>query len=1112
MSGVLLLVIAALAATPAHAAVQAAIPAGGTSAPRKGTTDDVEEYRSAQQRFVDRMTEFKDDTRDYVRVEEGRRRQELEQGYGRTILGLREEEDIVRSQAEEKFVAFLRKYPDAEYTPHVMFRLAELYFEDAENTFLLADAERSRRLAAMDTAVAEDIPEPRKNYGKPLALYRGIVSRYPDYDRIDGVYYMLGYCNTEENALDPDRAAGVDALRTLVTRFPGSEFANDASMRLGEYHFQENLVEEALPYYQRIVDAGEEARYYDKGLYKLAWSHFLLANRQRLEEYRQAMALFTRLLDYSRRLLLTSGETSPMDKEAIDYMAISIADLADHEGISPVAQAQRWFQEVGLRDYEREVYIKLADVLFQYARYEQSIATYEYLQQRWPMEPENPQYQHTVARLYMTMQPPDSEASNRAQLLLAERYNDQTAWWASNRPNPDALAVARGYIESSLASIATDYHYIAQKSGRPEDYSRAADKYREYLSRFPFADDYYEMEWYLADALFYSNRMKEAEREYLQLLKGPNHPYRDGATYRLMKVRRQLLVDRYGKVEVVPPDAIVERVVTSPFGGEVKVYMLTDEHKAFIEACDQVVTGEFTSPEFAEARKRDLPALTYIPAQILFEFGHYDEARPRFHKVIASFQAAPEAAFSGGLVIRSYQEERDLEKVRFYTNKYGNMSLGPQEVAAAKKKEWDELKEGSTFKLAYALIEQGQREEAATAFLAFLDEFPRSPLAKDALFNAANSLEIVGKADDANALFEKYINRYPRDERSEGLYFRIASNYAGILQLNQAIRYYTNLVEYFPKAKNAPTALYNAAFLKIGLGDHAGAARDFETYATRYPEQGDAEKIFFVAGERWEAVGSDPAIEFYRRYLRRYGGRDPDHTMTAQYRIVKILEKEGRQRQADQEWRTLLQTFDRLASQGPTSATARNYAAEAAFRDVLAESERFRVIRFTGVDEKDAPLLVKQKPQELETLKNHCLAVITRYQDFTWTSAALYVQAAAHFAYADMLFDAPPPKGFNDDQVAFYRETLDGFRIPVEEKGRGFAIAALDKAREATAWSEWQARTLTLLNERFPSEYAREKLEERYTMRTFVVPDRGPLTIPLPEPAVPDAGAAGKVW
>ncbi|MBN1336402.1 MAG: tetratricopeptide repeat protein [Deltaproteobacteria bacterium] len=1100
----------ALAAGDARAAEPAPVPQD-PQVPIRGGPADVEEYRSAQQRFVDRMTEFKDDTRDFIRVVEIRRRQELEQGFGRIIQNLREEEDVVRRQAEERFEAFLLKYPDAQYTPHVMFRLAEMYFEDAENRFLFADAERNQRLSEMDPRFAEDIPEPRKDYAKPLGLYRTIVDRYPGYEKIDGVYYMLGYCNTEENALDPDRAAGVEALQTLVSRFPGSAFANDASMRLGEYYFQENLVEEAIPYYQRIVDAGEAARYFDKGLYKLAWSHFLLANGQRLDEYWKAMALFTKLLDYSRKLLLTRGEASPMDKEAIDYMAISIADLADHEGISPVAQGQRWFQEVGPRDYEWDIYVKLADVLFQYARYEQSIAAYEYLQQRWPLAPENPLYQHTVSRLYMTMQPPDRDASNKAQLVLAERYNDRTAWWTANRSNPDAQATARGFIESSLATIATEHHLLAQKTGKPEDFSRAADKYQEYLSRFPFADDYYVMEWYLADALFYANRMKEAEREYVQLLKGTNHPYRDGSTYRLMKVRRQLLVERYGKVEAVPPDAIVERVDTSPFGGEVKVYMLTDEHKAFIEACDAVVETEFTATDFAEVRRRDLPALTYIPAQILFEFGHYEEARPRFDKIVASFPRSPEAAFAAGLAIRSFQEEKDLQKVRFYTNKYGNMSLGPQEVAAEKKKEWDELKEGSTFKIAYALIDEGKREEAATAFLAFLDEFPRSPLAKDALFNAANSLEILGRADDANALFEKYINRYPRDERSEGLYFRIASNYAGILELEQAIRYYTSLVEYFPKAKNAPIALYNAAFLKIGLGDQIGAARDFENYATRYPEQDDAERVFFVAGDRWEAVGDDQAVEFYRRYLRRYGGRDPDHTLTAHYRIIRILQKQGKQRQADQEWRALSQAFERLAAQGPTSPTARNYVAEAVFRDILSEFERFKVVKFTGIQEKDAPLLATQKPEELEALKTHCLAVITRYQDFQWTSAALYVQAAAHFAYADMLFEAPPPKGFNEDQVAFYRETLDKLRIPVEEKGRGFAEAALAKAREASAWSEWQDRTLSLLNERFPAEYAREKLEERYTMRTFVLPDRGPLTILLPEPPAQDAGTGGTV-
>ena len=43
-----------------------------------------------------------------------------------------------------------------------------------------------------------------------------------------------------------------------------------------------------------------------------------------------------------------------------------------------------------------------------------------------------------------------------------------------------------------------------------------------YLNKFPFAKDYYEIQWYLSDTLFKSGRLQEAG-EAVQLLKGKDH-------------------------------------------------------------------------------------------------------------------------------------------------------------------------------------------------------------------------------------------------------------------------------------------------------------------------------------------------------------------------------------------------------------------------------------------------------------------------------------------------------------------------------------------------------------------------------------------------------------
>jgi hypothetical protein len=153
------------------------------------------------------------------------------------------------------------------------------------------------------------------------------------------------------------------------------------------------------------------------------------------------------------------------------------------------------------------------------------------------------------------------------------------------------------------------------------------------------------------------------------------------------------------------------------------------------------------------------------------------------------------------------------------------------------------------------------------------------------------------------------------------------------------------------------------------------------------------------------------------------------------------------------------------------------------------------VIKFGTNDDKNAELLTKTKRDQLDAIVRDSTSIIETYQDFEYSSASLYIQGAAYFAYADMLFDAPPPKKFTEEQVQFYQETLDQLRLPVEDKCKNRLLSNLDKAKEAKRWSPWVSKTLELLNERYPSEYAKEKPEVRAEGDSNIVPSAGAMDV-----------------
>ncbi len=1131
------------------------LPAAVARAEDDGAAVKVEDVRSSPEeqaafeatfaRFRSRMAEFEADVKDIVQQQESLERSEVVGSYKSILSDLEEDNRALRATAIRRFEEFLDKYPHAEHTPHVMFRLAELYFEQSEEAWSAKDEEYRRLLDSMtDDQLAEAPEEPHKDFHRSIRLYERILRDYPDYQYLDGCYYMLGYILSEPSSEQYDEEAGLAQFQALVDRFPDSRFAAAAHLRIGEYYFDyaqgaEDL-RKAIPHYQAVVDIeGPEGRLYDEGLYKLAWSYY------KLSEYDKALSLLNALLDWSNDIYFNeTGKHSPMEPEAIEYTAISFSDVSERQGRSPIAVAEAFYEQVGHRDFEDKVYKRLADVLTQQARYAEAIDVYRYIQDRWPNDPENPDFQWKVAALYLSLPVPDRQGAQEAIAELNRRYNDDSSWWQANRNNPDALAVARKYIEDSLATVAIQYHSQAMETGNVEDYAKAADLYEQYLTKFPFAEDYYQIQWWLADTLYKSGQLERALAQYEQLRKGGRHNYKEGALWMVMQIRKQLLTDRYGAVNTRPPDAEVDHTVDLPSGKQRTVYKVDEEHATFIAVCDELVKSDFHEAEqrimgqLAEAKdaetKKTLqdeleqvqayaagldqfrPALAYLPAQILYAYGRFDEARPRLQDIIARWPERDEAAYSASLIVDSYLEEEDLVNVRKYAQKFASMRLGQSTTATQKTFIFQDQAEGATFNLAMKLIEQGKYEEAAEAFLDFIEEFPASKYRKDALYNAANNYEKVGKVAEANRLFERYVQENPEDERSRPLYFRLAGNYASALELDKAVQYYEALYEN-TKGKgidyaDAPAALFNAGFLRIGLGDHRGAALDFERYARENPDQPDAEQVLFMAGEQWEQVSDEDALRFYRRYVRQYPDLKPDHVIEAYHRIVEIEERIGTPKQVDRAWDDLSAAYERLAATGQVGPAGRHYAAHAEFRKLEADLEAFKEIHFTKDDDKNADLLLNVKKNALTDIVDRAEAIVTRYQDFEYSSAALYVAGLAYLYYSDMLYQAPCPQGFDEEACMIYAEQIDEIRIPVEDKGRARLEAILDTARQQHDWSEWQTRALEELNRRYPLEFAKEKQEFRGEGESAYVPMAGPLSPPAgdgeAEAAAPAADAA----
>lgn len=1021
---------------------------------------------------------------------------------------------------------FLSHYAASARADDVRLRLSELYYQQASEAQLAAAREFNRRLSEIDDIdLIEELEAegmPKIDLAPSIELLSEVVKRNrerePDerFSLLDVSYYMLGFTFSERNGKQYDRERARSVFRELADTLPESEWADAAHLLLGEFAFEDNDFEASIPEFKVVVDGGSERKYFMNALYKLAWANY------KLDRFDEAMVLFTDMLDRSEAQRQRTGRASDYKEDGVEYLALSLLDQGDIQGTSPLDRARRFFAELpGQRAWEWDVLAELAEALRRYDRPLDSVEVYEYLQTTpaFALRPENPTFLASmIEQLRRGLDPDMAERAGDAQLAMSERYGEGTPWWNANRNNPEAIAVARGFVETYLIDVAREVRFRAAEAGDPALFAEAADRYREYLDRFPISDGYYEYAFELSDSLLRGNRHREAVDAFEQLIRSSRfHDFGDAAVFYRLAALRQLVQDEVGPFQERAADAEVERTYTSAGGQEITVYALTPEQEAFIAAADAVVAHEFGPPlasldaDFGDFADRIRPANMYQPAQMLYYANRYDEARPRLKRLFEELPRTNEAAFAANLYLNTWINEGDSAEIRRWSRAFASMRLGPtdsMEVADLQQSFQNTL-ERTVFSEAAEAQRRGDYVEAAEGFLAFMREFPRSENLPLALLSAADSYSAAGRTVDANDLIERFINEYPEHPEAKRYFLRIAELYQGIFEFDKAIRYYDERARRYPDDTDASTAVYMIAFLKEGLGDNAGAAEGYERYARQFPAASDREETHFRAGAQYEQVSAERAIRFYRSYLQEYGLQAPDRALQAQARIADLMRDMGRDAAAERELDAVVELYGRIIDAGVEVGPAGRYAAaEAAFRDLQARLDNILAAKVEPLSarnlapdlEREIRKLTALDAEVREELFPAIAAYVNRYPSIEWVIAARYVGAKALAHVGNLGLSIQPPPGLPWEVEAAFLDLLEGNVYPPFRDDEQEAVEILEGvvrfAREQRRHAKWVDLALEELNRISPMDFAAVKEEYVGTIEARVPPRISPLSPP----------------
>ena len=121
------------------------------------------------------------------------------------------------------------------------------------------------------------------------------------------------------------------------------------------------------------------------------------------------------------------------------------------------------------------------------------------------------------------------------------------------------------------------------------------------------------------------------------------------------------------------------------------------------------------------------------------------------------------------------------------------------------------------FELGSVALGERDYEAAERAFGAVLEKAPRRGLQAAALFYKGHSLQARGARTDAQAAFEKLVADYPEQPQASEAELLIGELYYETAEYERALTWYERVFGSYPDSKDAPEALYGAAWCQLEL-------------------------------------------------------------------------------------------------------------------------------------------------------------------------------------------------------------------------------------------------------------------------------------------------------
>jgi TolA-binding protein len=1109
------------------------------------------EMEQAVEAFRRNGDSYRDTVVAIVRREYLRQRRIRSEGFARQISDEEKLQDESTEHAIQLFERFVQQYPnDPTYTPDAMFRLGELYFERSAIQF---QNQMLEVMAARDKG--QEMPEPAKDFSATIELYRDLIRRFPDYQRIDGVYYLIGYCLVEmgdpekariawlnlvcankydfKSTLDaqPDEALAAKAEReaknpslTIGAIGPigstaplsdpyadckpavqSSRFNSETWLRIGEHHFDYDVSSEGMAYaisaYKKVL-ADPTDRNYNLALYKVAWSYY------RAFRYPEAVRQFAALVEWSDEERKRTGRAgSELRAEAVQYLAIAFAydDWNENQVPDPqegMPSGLTRLQDGSLMQQDRgwtaEVYHALGNVWFDEAKYPLAIEVWNLALKRWPNHPQAPEIQNNIARAYTRAN--EQENAVKARALLGN-YGEGTEWWNANMDHPIEQRRAEQLAEEAVVSAALYHHQEAQRLRRlgvqdqnpemirqaQEQYGLAARAYRGYIQRYPNSPQAYELQYNLADALFWSENYEEAAREYAAVRDSNlDDKYLSESARRVVESLKRLVEMAEERKEIVvrtePPTPSGTPPRVSPVAMPPLLQRLAQAREVYVARVDDAHDTEKVRAAYA-----------YNNTLLLYLYGYWTHAKERFSGIYAercTGQYADETGRVAWLSLRNMavalNELEEVERLgadlrdRNCTFAAAGKAASDIDCKDSKNAEEPQCLAGADltniqYKKAVEVFQKAEKasgdeqiklyEESATLLVQAVEDEPNHPQAPLALEKAAIALERTSRFESAARLYARIIDevgkRKAKDAKEQedldailaNAYFRLAFNANRFFDYERAIENYRILAdsERFKKStdKDMPErrqdALINAAKIFEYQQQYPKAAEYYGRAAELLKDANDKRAAYYrVAEMSYKQKKWPETVTRMQDFIKRYQGDTAagELVVLAYWRIAEAKKAQAKTKDYELALADVTSAYNKSGQ--PPGSMAAEYAAQAKFILVdkgVEDFEKFAIKPGTPATMKAYVDSLKSQIDGGATQakqRNEAYDAVAAYRRPNWTIASFVRQGRVYEILAKAVLNTPftIPTDMKKTMAKLPEANREDVRVQVEDSVR----------------------------------------------------------------------------